>query len=95
MNLEMDSVNTILEFFQNQKIENIAIALMQLELRDGHNKISVNDYQKFKEVYNLYLDDNKYAGITGLLNEVLQNADSIYDGLLFLKENDHIKEKNI
>ncbi len=95
MNLEMDSVNTILEFFQKQKIENIAIALMQLELRDGYNKITTNDYQKFKEVYNLYLDDNKYDDITGLLNEVLQNADSIYDGLLFLKEDSPIKDKSI
>ena len=68
----------IMEYLKKYDVKDIAIALMQLELRDGEYPINLDDYKKFEAVYNVYLNDHKYEYITGLLNEVLQNADEVF-----------------
>ncbi|MDD4375550.1 MAG: hypothetical protein PHR25_02095 [Clostridia bacterium] len=83
----------IMEFLKRYSIKDIAIALMQMELRDGEYPIKLEDYNKFNAVYNSYLADHKYEHLTGLLNEVLQNADNVYEELK--EEIDLIKDKNI
>lgn len=95
MNQKIDSVNEIVKFLNKQTIENLAIALMQLERRDGCYPIKIEDYNKFKNVYELYLSDSKYSDLTGLLNEVLQNADEIYHDVLINKENNFLRKSKI
>lgn len=78
---KMISSIEIMDFLKKYDFKDIAIALMQMELRDGKYPITLDDYRKFETVYNFYLNDNKYNHLTGLLNEVLQNADEVYMSL--------------
>lgn len=70
-------VQDIIRSLDNYDYEDIAIALMAIEQNEEKLPINQELYNKYKSVYEYYFKNRD--DLTGMLNEVLQNPNEIYE----------------
>lgn len=73
--------NDLIKILKKYTTKDIAIALMNFELRNGEFPISTMNYYKFERVFEYYSKDKDNEHLTGMLNEVLQNAYDVFEEL--------------
>lgn len=76
-------VQDIIRFLDDKDYKDIAIALMAIEHNNEQLPLDNEIYVKYKQVYEYYFD--KRDDLTGMLNEILQNPEDIFE--------EYIKEK--
>jgi len=70
-------VQDIIRSLDDYDYEDIAIALMAIEQNEEKLPIDQELYDKYKSVYGYYFKNRD--DLTGMLNEVLQNPNEIYE----------------
>lgn len=70
-------VQNIIRFLDDKDYKDIAIALMAIEHNNEQLPLDNEIYVKYKQVYEYYFD--KRDDLTGMLNEVLQNPEDIFE----------------
>ena len=70
-------VQDIIRSLDDYDYEDIAIALMAIEQNEEKLPIDQELYDKYKSVYEYYFKNRD--DLTGMLNEVLQNPNEIYE----------------
>ena len=70
-------VQDIIRSLDDYDYEDIAIALMAIEQNEEKLPIDQELYDKYKSVYEYYFKSRD--DLTGMLNEVLQNPNEIYE----------------
>ncbi len=73
-------VQNIIRFLDDKDYKDRAIALMAIEHNNEQLPLDNEIYVKYKQVYEYYFD--KRDDLTGMLNEVLQNPEDIFEAYI-------------